>query len=473
MTDIGVLSNDQLATEALNLEGTDGYPRFDLDVDFDPERRLTVTVPLNPFDATWVTYEQMPVYLNQRHTKFVVKPPFDPKRPPRFTLYDPHDSKAFAPTHNWSIVREKDAVGSDAASVWEAWTVSSPQSLIAKGVMIDRTHRTITLQQPISREEVCLAWPNENIKLVREAPIRLGLTEDSVLLGHCPEGLDGPVGVRYGIPECLTARMTYMFELIYDNDAGEPNYKCGFRRQLLVTNNSDIAFPRIEAITVLNETFHASEDGHQTREFIAGAGLFPVSSTHPAMYMTIEPRSSCILNDPLREMVSSCKLSATVDVQFTNPGELSSVAIDAWSVSRELKKVVARPSAIQVHVHHNDTPYGNLTGVSFWEGKGSGLWTRVPVCRSTDNVIVQCFREERVGRARARHFEVFNDLSKPFVLVFTLSSQITNVETIDPEVRALEDVAWLQLNLGSQYKAFLLPGAPTVRRFVAYGPPTQ
>lgn len=461
-----VPSHDQVMREVFKLSSDEKLPLLDIVDEPDPHRRLSLVVPLSSFEATWVQYEETPTFFNTARTKFVVRPPFDARRPPRFTLYSPHEETIVDRELLLSVVDENEPFESDATSTWLVYSLHNAQTPVTKGVMIRQGESTIVLYDADRGTEESITWPNKNIRLVRDAPPRFGTNGEKVLFGQCASGLPSPIGLRYGIAECVSARLSYMFELQRVDVDDVPAYSCTAQRQYTVTNASDVNFSRVGHLVIASETFATSVDGFPTRSFVAEVQQEPTPIIKPLFslretMMNIPARSTHILTE-VAATIDQCFVVATIEVVPTVVGQHAVLSFDAWLPTEALNRFAVQPAPAQLHVDNGVPFYDTLTGVLYWqrdEESARAPWTRIPLSTTTTRIGIQCVNKQTMNGSYQVALTGTNFFIKPMLLAFALHpgrlDSCSNIEAIEGAHR-VESLPWMNSTRGVTYAAFVL-----------------
>lgn len=465
MAAVDVSTTRQITKENLQLTRTDRIPALRFTDEVDTHRRLSLVVPLDSFQATWVEYEETPTFLNTAQTRFIVRPPFDGRRPPRFTFYYPHEEGAVLDKETFvSVVNENEPFDTTATSTWDVYSIHAQGAPLASGKMVRQTEHFITLLDENQSTEREFSWPNPNIRLERSAPFRTGAGTDDVLLGQCPAGLPTPIGVRYGIAECLNARLSYMLDL-KRTDGGIPTYECIAQRQYIITNTSDITFSRVRNIAVSSETLSTSADGHPTRSLVMESSPEPPSVVRPLFSLfetmvTLSPRTAHIFTEVTTKTPQSY-IAATTSVVPTTVNQFASVSLDAWLPGEFTSHIAVQPGAVQIHVEHGTSPHDAITSVAYWqrdEDSAHAPWIRLPLSGGTSRVSVQCVTKEIKSRQYEVTLAVINYFRKPMLLAFALQPGLLDVcsaITVVSGAQPVPDFPWASGLRGETHAVFI------------------
>lgn len=418
----------------------------------DLERSLLVVVPLDPSHAAWVQFEETPTYVKADKTKFIVHPPFDGTKPPRFSFYLPHEEGAVLNREMYlSVVDEDKPFDSGVSTIWTVKSLHHA-SVIAQGVMSRRSDSSITIYDQTTKMETKFGWPNPSLRLEREAPLAFS---SAAVLGECPSGMPSPVGVRYGLQGCLNARLAYMVDMSRLDDG---SYACVIQRQYTITNDSDVRFDNITQLAIASETFASSEDGFPTRAM----PLDQVVTTTTPLFslrqvsMSIAPYSRQMMIDA-GATIDKSYVALTVGSPPTQVGELATFVVDTWLPTKELLAAIPQPGVIQLHINNEGAPHNNITGVSHWMhgSEKLGAWTRVTVPAATTRVVVQCTgRETRIGTDSV-YIAVSNVFNKALYLSFVVTpDRLVGIEAVHG-ARAV-DCPWKDNAYGVNYAVFEL-----------------
>ena len=474
-----VTSSSQIERESLDLTSAESVPRLTVTDDIDPHRHLKVIVPLDPTQATWVTYEETPLFMNNTRTKFITRPPFDGHQPPRFILYFPHADRAPVDQHVFlSVVDENKPFDCDATSVWSVYpTEASPSSTpIARGLITYRNEKSFTILDELRNTEVKFAWPNGRIRLERNAPFITGSGDTAVLLGTCPQSIPSPIGIRYGLAECMHARLSYMIDMKRNrgDDKSAPTYECVIQRQFLIVNRSDVTFSRVSAISIASDTFTASVDGFPTRSMsmMVTPESAMMSQSEPLIqpFMTVH---QCLQTIPAQGSLQITDHAAKFDRSFLvatiqrvpiEVGEYANVSVDVWLPTRDLQHVIVQPGAVQVHAQSGIADFDDITAVTRWDRAADQAdinveWSRLPLPGANPRITVQCVIRQNSTTGDVATLSAFNRYSRPMVLAFVVHpGQTTVCSDINATMgaQALIDFPWRASSRGIIYKAFLL-----------------
>lgn len=471
MAAVQVLSAEHTTRELLGLEYATPIPQLVVEDDPDPDRKLSVFVPLDPFQATVVEYEETPTYLNTSRTKFICRPPFDGRRPPRFVFYFPYDDRVPINREMFmSVVSENEPFECDAKSRWTVLSMDAPPATLASGLMVQQGERSITILDATRTTEVKFSWPNHRIRLERSAPFRTGVGDDEVLLGHCPAGMPFPVGMRYSIPECLSARISYTFSVRrVSGDDETPEYISILQRQYLVTNASDVNFPRVRHITIATETTTTSLDGHPTRAFqadVQSASSSSSSVTRPLTSLreimaTIPARSTHILTEVV-PAPRECAIVGSVTEVPTAVGQYATLSFDMWIPTETARACVVQPAPAQIHVENGIPFFDDVAGTLFWQPQQAELaakWMRVRLPEPSAKIAIQCINVQTRRNSHQAAISVFSYFSKPMLLAFPVYPNQFDVCSRIDEIsgaRQVYDLPWMDSASGAQLKVFVL-----------------
>lgn len=475
---VSVPTSTQIEREALELSSSDVIPRLSLVDEPDPHRHLRVVVPMDPTQATWVAYEESPLYMNEAHTKFILRPPFDNRRPPRFVLYFPHEERAPLDQHVFlTVVDENKPFDCDATSVWSVFPAeaSSTSTPIAKGMITYRNERSFTILDETRNTEIKFSWPNRRIRLERAAPFMTGNGENGTLLGTCAQSIPSPIGIRYGLSECMHARLSYLMDMKRNRDDKTiPTYECIIQRQFLIANQSDITFSRMSSICISSDTFTTSVDGFPTRALTMMSApessrvaqpeqlIQPFITVHQSL-QTIPARGMLQITDHAAKFEHSF-LVATIQQVPTTAGEYANVAVDVWLPTHEIQRAVVQPGTVQVHAQSGIVDFDDITAVTYWSRESDQAdmnveWSRLYLPGTSPRISVQCVIRQNSTAGAFATLSAFNHYSRPMLLAFAIypgqPSACTDI-TATTGAQPLLDFPWRSSSRGVVYKVFLL-----------------
>ncbi len=466
MAVVSVASAEQTLRESLQMPELGTPPRLEVEDAPDPDRKLSLFVPLDPFQATLVEYEEAPTFLNTSRTKFICRPPFDGRRPPRFTFYFPNDDRTLANREMFiSVVSENEPFECDTTSIWTVHAMEGPGVPLASGPMVRQGERSITILDTVRATEVKFCWPSSRIRLERSAPFRTGVGDDEVLLGQCPSGLLSPIGIRYGLPDCLSARLSYMLHIRRVGSDDTPAYVVIAQRQYAITNASDINFPRVRHIMIASDTLTASVDGHPTRSFQAETQertpvVRPLFSLHETM-ATIAARSTHIITE-LVPTGRECSVVATLALVPTLVGQMAPITFEVWLPADAARSLVVQPAPVQVHVENGTPFFDDVTDTHFWQqyqDEASAPWTRISLPNTNTRISAQCINAQSRRESYQVSISVINHFTKPMLLAvpvypdrFDVCGQIEAVSG----ARQIFDFPWKSSARDAEWALFVL-----------------
>ncbi len=439
----------------------------------DPHRSLKVAVPLDPTHATWVESEETPRFVNITRTKFTIHPPFDAKNPPRFTLYAPYgdsDAVLHKSVGLYSITDSKPLDGKE-TSVWSVYPITArlPHPPIARGIMLRQNDSCFTLMDLDRNTEVTMSM--NKVRLERESLYRPGIGAKSTLLGHSASSVVSPLGVCYTLPNCLHARLTYLFNLRQQKDATAdfPVYTCALQRQFHIKNDSDIRFSRITTLSIASETFTASEDGYPTRAFNPESGsmqpiqlIQPFLKTHEGVF-TLRERGSHIITDDATLFDTSYAV-VTVNEVPLEVGVYSKNSTEIWLPTAYLHSAAPQAGVAQLHVKHGPGEFNSITAVSHWnrhedQADASIPWSRVRFSDTATRISVQCIIRQSHQGVDYVNITAINYFTRPMLLAFEVHPGVlgkcSQIEATSG-ARPLVDYPWKTSARGTSYQVFVV-----------------
>lgn len=476
---VSVESSIQIERESLDLAPSEPIPRLLVADVVDPHRHLKVTIPLDPSQATWVAFEESPLYMNEAHTKFIIRPPFEGRRAPRFIFYFPHDDCSPLDQHIFvSVVDENKPFDCDATSVWSVFATDAPPttSPIAQGLITYRNEQSITILDQTRNTEVKFAWPNRKIRLERAAPFMTGSGDNNILLCSCDPPVPSPIGIRYGMAECMYARLSYMVDMKRNrgDDKTPPTYECVIQRQISIINDSSVSFSRISSICIASDTFNASTDGFPTRALTMMTSpesarvpqpeqlIQPFITVHQCME-TIPSRGTLQITDHAAKFQQSFLVATIQQVPIT-AGEYANISVDAWFPTRELQHAITQPGVVQVHAQSGIVDFDDITAATFWDRSSDQAdmnveWSRLHLPGTAPRITVQCVIRQNSTTGDFATISAFNHFSRPMLLAFVVYPGQTNVCTdiaATMGAQPIADFPWRSSSRGTIYKVFLL-----------------
>lgn len=472
MTSIIVRTADQVEREALELTQSDSIPQVKFVDAPDPHRSLRVVVPLDPTHATWVEYELTPLFINTTRTKFTVDPPFDAKNPPRFVLYFPHEDKTPIDRHLFlSVVDKNKPFDEDKTSIWSVFSMDAPPSSppIARGLILRRSDAGITLLDTTRNTEVKIL--SKKIRLEREAVFRPGVSSKPVLFGHSNSSIPSPVGIRYGVRNCLSARLTYLFDLQRkkDSDAEIPSFACSVQHQFHIKNESSIKFSRLSSISIASETFASSEDGYPTRAFaLAAEGTQTLQLIQPFFTVhetktSIPPGGSLIVTDHAAA-IEDAFVVVTVGMPPIGVGEYASTSVEVWLPTMDVYKAAPQPGVAQLHATGGIPGFDDITALTPWQryddqSDAAIPWTRVIFTNAATKVSAQCVIRQSQPGVDYVSITVVNHFSRPTLLAFVVQPGVlgvcSQIEAVSG-AKAVLDYPWTGSARGTTYRLFVV-----------------
>lgn len=470
MSDVEVQSPEQINREALELSHCDALPNVSVVTLPDEHRALKLVVPIDPTHATWVEYEQAPIFVNATRTKFVISPPFEASKPPRFVLYSPHGQQEPIDRHMCLTVVDKNKpLDGDKTSIYSVFPINAPASSepIARGLMIRRSDCTVTILDVNRKQEITIL--SKNIRLEREAVFRPGVGATASLLGHSDSSIPSPVGIRYGMMDCLSAKWTYLFDLRRrkEADADIPIYSAVLQHQFLIENKSAVKFSRVSYISITSETFQASEDGFPTRA-LAAASSEPLQLVRPffslhELKLSIRGHSSHLVNDRGATM-EECYAVVTINVPPTRVGDYANLSMNVWMPTAELYRAAPQPGVAQLHVKHTIPGFDDVTAVTRWQrsedqSDASVPWSRIVFPETATRLSAQCIVRQTQLEVDYVAISVVSYFSRPMLLAFVVQPGVpdscSQIEAVSG-ARPLSTYPWMNSVRGTNYRVFVV-----------------
>lgn len=472
MASIVVQKACQIDREALELSQCEEIPRVKLVDGPDPHRSLRVVVPLDPTHATWVEFEQTPLFINTTRTKFTIRPPFDAKQPPRFVLYFPHENKKPIDRHLFlSVVDGNKPFDYDKTSIWSVFPLAaSPSSVpIARGLILRRSDAALTILDVERNTEVKIL--SKKIRLERESPFRPGVGAKVTLFGQSESSIPSPVGTRYGLRNCLSARLTYLFDLQRQKDEDDdiPSYACTIQHQFLIKNESSVKFSRVSSVSIASETFFYSEDGYPTRAFtMSSPDVQPVQLIRPLYTLhetktTIPARGNLIITDHAAAIQRAFAV-VTIGEPPVRVGEYAATSVDVWLPTADVYKAAPQPGVAQLHVTGGIPGFDDINAVTPWQRSDDQAdiaipWTRIGFFNSATKISAQCIVRQSQPNIDYVSITVVNYFARPMLLAFVIQpgaiGACSNIEAV-AGARAIDNYPWLSSVRGATYKVFVV-----------------
>lgn len=468
-----VKTTQQLEKELLEIPNSESVPVVRFVDSPDPHRSLKIAVPLDSTHATWVESEETPNFVNATRTKFIIRPPFDAKNPPRFTLYAPYGDSDAVIQKGVSLqsVADIKSLNGKETSIWSVYPITSrlPHPPIARGLMLHQSESSFTLLDIDRNAEVKMSM--KKVRLECESAYRPGIGAKSSLLGHSTSSVVSPLGVCYALPNCIHARLTYLFNLRQRKDAsGEfPIYMCMLQQQFHIKNESDIRFSRISTLSIASETFTTSEDGYPTRAFSLESDssrsiqlIRPFLKTHEGMFTLRERGTHIITDDAIRFDTSYAVV--TIDEVPLEVGVYSKNSTEIWLPTAELHEAAPQAGVAQLHVKHGPGGFDSITAATRWQrhedqADVSVPWSRIRFSDTATRINTQCIVRQSHQGVDYVNISAVNYFTRPMLLAFEVHpgtlGKCSQIEATSG-ARPLVDYPWKTSTRGTTYQVFVV-----------------
>lgn len=414
MAAVAVQSAEDVCRQSLGLDNNGHVPALKIVDAPDLCRSLTLVIPMDNLQATWVEYQQSPIILNEENTLFVVQPPFDEDAPPRFIMYLPRDDDNMMTYVKLSVVKDNKPFADQRRATWTVFS-NKTDARLAEGPIVERTKSTLTIANMDTETNIMFAWPDKRIRLEsrQASTFRTGIDGSPTLLGECLSGAPRVLGLRYGLSRGLSARLTYILNIHRLKNDDIPTYECALNRQFLIENNSDVTFAQVSNIVIASETYMHSDDGYRPRELETSMQVIRPMFKLQRTAMTILGGGKHYINET-NTHTPQCHVVCTIDNIPSKFGQTENANVCLWLPTSFLFQNMPQPAATHVHIRQHALFFDDIIGTAPWFQNTEikifdAPWTCIPLNTTTQRMSVTCTKQTnstRVGLHVTNYFQV-------------------------------------------------------------------